>query len=74
MNMLIWAIQVAGLNQAKIRDVLAYRPEPFVGVTGEIPLSAVNDDDGEVYLASSSSAESGTITAGRSWDCPRGRP
>jgi ABC-type branched-subunit amino acid transport system substrate-binding protein len=51
MNMLIWAIQVAGLNRAKIRDVLAYRPEPFVGVTGEIPLSAVNDDDGEVYLA-----------------------
>lgn len=51
MNMLLWAIQVAGLNRAKIRDVLAYRPEPFVGVTGEIPLSAVNDDAGEVYLA-----------------------
>ena len=51
MNMLIWAIQVAGLNRAKIRDVLAYRPEPFVGVTGEIPLTAVNDDGGEVYLA-----------------------
>ncbi len=51
MNMLLWAIQVAGLNRAKIRDVLAYRPDPFVGVTGPIPLSAVNDDDGEVYLA-----------------------
>jgi len=28
MNMLIWAVQVAGLNQAKIRDLLAYRTKP----------------------------------------------
>jgi len=28
MNMLIWSIQLAGLNRAKIRDVLAYRTEP----------------------------------------------
>ena len=27
MNMLIWAIQIAGLNRAKIRDVLAYRTQ-----------------------------------------------
>jgi len=51
MNMLIWAIQTAGLNRAKIRDVLAYRSEPFSGVTGEIPLSSALDDDGEVFLA-----------------------
>jgi len=51
MNMLIWAIQVAGLNRAKIRDVLAYRTKPWPGVTGDIPLSAVLDDIGEVYLA-----------------------
>ena len=51
MNMLIWAIQVAGLNRAKIRDVLAYRTEPWPGVTGEIPFSSVLDDAGEVYLA-----------------------
>jgi len=51
MNMLIWAIQKAGLNRAKIRDVLAYRSVPFHGVTGEIPLSACLDDLGEVYLA-----------------------
>jgi len=46
----MWAINVAGLNRAKIRDVLAYRPE-WYGVTGEIPFSAVLDDMGEVFLA-----------------------
>ncbi len=51
MNMLIWATQAAGLNRAKIRDVIAYRTEPFPGVTGDIPLSAALDDDGEVFLA-----------------------
>lgn len=50
-NMLIWAIQKAGLNRAKIRDVLAYRTEPFPGVTGDIPLSSALDDAGEVFLA-----------------------
>lgn len=51
MNMLIWAIQVAGLNRAKIRDVLAYRSKPWPGVTGDIPFSAALDDLGEVFLA-----------------------
>jgi len=51
MSMLIWAIQEAGLNRAKIRDVLAYRSEPWHGVTGDIPLTAALDDGGEVYLA-----------------------
>jgi ABC-type branched-subunit amino acid transport system substrate-binding protein len=50
MNMLIWGIQTAGLNRAKVRDVIAYRSEPFPGVTGEIPLSAALDDEGEVFL------------------------
>lgn len=50
-NMFVWAIQRAGLNRAKIRDVLAHRPEPFPGVTGDIPLSAALDDAGEVFLA-----------------------
>jgi len=49
-NMLIWAIQTAGLNRAKIRDVLAYRAEPFPGVTGDIPLSSAMDDAGDVFL------------------------
>ncbi len=49
-NMLLWAIQTAGLNRAKIRDVLAYRAEPFPGVTGDIPLSSAMDDAGEVFL------------------------
>jgi branched-chain amino acid transport system substrate-binding protein len=49
-NMFIWAIQTAGLNRAKIRDVLAYRPDPFPGVTGDIPLSSALDDAGEVFL------------------------
>jgi len=51
MNMLIWATQVAGLNRAKIRDVLAYRVKPFPGVTGDIPFGAALEDLGEVYLA-----------------------
>jgi ABC-type branched-subunit amino acid transport system substrate-binding protein len=51
MNMLIWATQVAGLNRAKIRDVLAYMPQPWPGVTGKIQLSACLDDVGDVYLA-----------------------
>jgi ABC-type branched-subunit amino acid transport system substrate-binding protein len=51
MNMLIWSIQNAGLNRAKIRDLLATRSEPWPGVTGDIPLSAVLDDVGEVFLA-----------------------
>jgi ABC-type branched-subunit amino acid transport system substrate-binding protein len=51
MSMLIWAVQVAGLNRAKIRDVLAYRTQPWKGATGDILLSAALDDLGEVYLA-----------------------
>ncbi|MCK4342451.1 MAG: ABC transporter substrate-binding protein [Phycisphaerae bacterium] len=50
MNMLIWAIQTAGLNRAKIRDVLAHRPNAYKGATGEIPLSACLDDLGKVFL------------------------
>jgi hypothetical protein len=51
MSMLIWGVQVAGLNRAKIRDVLAYRTQPWPGATGDIPLSASLDDAGKVYLA-----------------------
>ncbi len=51
MNMLIWAIQAAGLNRAKIRDMIAYRTEPWKGATGDIILSSVMDDIGEVFLA-----------------------
>ena len=51
MNMLIWATQVAGLNRAKIRDVIAYRKQAWPGVSGDIPLSAALDDAGAVFLA-----------------------
>jgi len=51
MNMLIWATQVAGLNRAKIRDVLAYRTQPWPGVTHDIPFGAALDSLAEVYLA-----------------------
>jgi len=51
MNMLLWAVQTAGLNRAKIRDLLAHRHQPWPGVTGEIPLSATLDDGGDVFLA-----------------------
>lgn len=50
MNMLIWAVQVAGLNRAKIRDVLAHRAQPWEGVTGDISLSEALDNVGEVFL------------------------
>jgi len=50
MNMLIWAVQVAGLNRAKIRDVLAHRVQRWPGVTGDIALSAALDNVSEVYL------------------------
>lgn len=49
-NMLLWAIQTAGLNRAKIRDVLAFRTSPWPGVTGDIPLSSAMDDAGEVFF------------------------
>ncbi len=52
MNMLIWAVQTVGLNRAKIRDVLTYfMTRPWPGVTGDITLSAVLDDVGDVFLA-----------------------
>jgi ABC-type branched-subunit amino acid transport system substrate-binding protein len=51
MNMLIWAVQVAGLNRAKIRDVLAYRTKPWKGASGDIVFSACMDDVGDVFLA-----------------------
>jgi branched-chain amino acid transport system substrate-binding protein len=71
-NMLIWAIQTAGLNRAKIRDVLAYRPDPFPGVTGDIPLSSALDDAGEVFL---SRCENGRwkFYSREDWGIPRGR-
>jgi ABC-type branched-subunit amino acid transport system substrate-binding protein len=51
MNMLIRAAQAAGLNRAKIRDVLAHWNGSWPGVTGDITLSPVLDDIGEVFLA-----------------------
>jgi ABC-type branched-subunit amino acid transport system substrate-binding protein len=51
MNLLIWAIQAAGLNRARMRDVLAHRTTPWKGVTGDIVFSAALDDVGDVYLA-----------------------
>jgi branched-chain amino acid transport system substrate-binding protein len=51
MNLMLWAIQVAGLNRAKIRDVVAHLPYPWPGVTGDIVFSAALDDVGETTLA-----------------------
>jgi branched-chain amino acid transport system substrate-binding protein len=71
MNLLIWAIQHAGLNRAKIRDLVAHRPRPFEGVTGTIRFSAVLDDLGEVYFAR---VEDGTYRfySRMDWNVPRG--
>jgi len=51
MNLLLWATNNAGLNRAKIRDLIATRATPWPGVTGDIPLSSAIDDAGEVFLA-----------------------
>jgi ABC-type branched-subunit amino acid transport system substrate-binding protein len=51
MNMMLWAINVAGLNRAKIRDLVAFLPHPWPGVTGDIVLSACLDDVADTYLA-----------------------
>lgn len=71
-NMIIWAIQTAGLNRAKIRDVLAYRTEPFPGVTGEIPLSSAMDDAGEVFLARRENGD-WKFYSREDWSIPRGK-
>ena len=52
MNMLIAAIEEAGLNRAKIRDALVKRKkDTFHGVTGPIPLNDVYSDAGPISLA-----------------------
>ncbi len=71
MNMFIWAIQTAGLNRAKIRDVLAHRAEPYKGVTGVIPFSAALDDLGEVFFARLENGE-WKYYSREDWDVPSG--
>jgi len=71
MNMLIEAIQLAGLNRAKIRDVLAHRSSPYMGVTGFIPLSACLDDLGEVFLARFESGQ-WRYYSRQDWEIPGG--
>jgi len=48
---MLWAINVAGLNRAKIRDLIAYLPHPWPGITGDIVFSACLDDVSDTYLA-----------------------
>ena len=49
-NLVIGAIEKAGLNRAKIRDALA-AVKSYPGVTGDIIFDAVHQDVGEVTLA-----------------------
>jgi len=49
-NMLLAAIEVAGLNRARIRDELV-ASATYHGVTGEIILDATRNDVGPVWLA-----------------------
>jgi ABC-type branched-subunit amino acid transport system substrate-binding protein len=51
MNLMLWAIQAAGLNRAKIRDLIAHLPHPWPGVTGDLVFSACLDDVGDTTLA-----------------------
>jgi len=71
MKLLIWAIQTAGLNRAKIRDVIAHRPSAYKGVTGLIPFSAALDDLGEVFFAK---VENGRYNfySREDWQIPQG--
>ncbi len=71
-NMILWAIQTAGLNRAKIRDVMAYRAEPFPGVTGDIPLSSALDDGGEVFLTRRENGQ-WKYYSREDWGIPRGK-
>jgi hypothetical protein len=73
MNMLIWAVQVAGLNRAKIRDVLAHRVQPWEGVTGDITLSAALDNLGKAYLVEREGGQ-WTYRSREELDIPRGSP
>ena len=72
MNMMLWAIQVAGLNRAKIRDVVAHMPHPWPGVTGDIVLSAALDDVGETYPGASSRTGAGRYRSREELEIPRG--
>lgn len=71
MSLLIWSIQTAGLNRAKIRDVLAHRTRPYKGVTGWIPFSATLDDLGEVFLTALEDGE-WKYYSREDWQIPRG--
>lgn len=71
MNLLLWAIQVAGLNRAKVRDVIAHLPHPWPGVTGDIVLSAVLDDIGDTTLARCEGGQWRYLTRA-ALDVPRG--
>lgn len=52
MNMLIQAIEEAGLNRAKIRDALEKRrTNIYNGVTGQIPLNDIYCDAGPISIA-----------------------
>ena len=52
MNMLIQAIEEAGLNRAKIRDALEkWKKTPYEGVTGQIPLNDILTDAGTIAIA-----------------------
>jgi branched-chain amino acid transport system substrate-binding protein len=51
MNLMLWAINAVGLNRAKIRDVIAFLPHPWPGVTGDIVFSACLDDVSDTYIA-----------------------
>ena len=52
MNMLVEAIEEAGLNRAKLRDALeARRRDVFEGVTGPIPLNDVYTNAGPIAIA-----------------------
>ena len=52
MNMLIQAIEEAGLNRAKIRDALEkWKKIPYEGVTGPIPFNDILTDAGPIAIA-----------------------
>ena len=70
MNMLIWAIQVAGLNRAKIRDVLAYRTQALARRDRRHPAQRLPGRRRRGVPGESTKAASGSTIPGKTSACP----
>lgn len=76
MDMLIWAIQVAGLNRAKIRDVIAHLPNPGRASTASLARIPCGGTCGRRHLAlpamNMPSSQTGSSHPQEQWGVKRG--